>query len=112
MTSSVLHLSTSDSEVTSFPDTWETEFEQHKQLSASSTFLQEYLQNLVTRQPNSTYVMKFPWKPSYPPLPTNKSTCERRVRSLAYKLSKTPEILEARFILSGAGHPTVGRSSC
>ena len=57
-------------------------------------FLQEYLYNSVIHQPNGAYTVKFPWKTTHPPLPTNKSTCERRVRSLIRKLSKTPEILK------------------
>ena len=60
----------------------------------SSNFLLEYLHNSVTRQPNGTYIVKFPWKPNHPPLPANKSTCERRVRSLVLKLSRTPETLK------------------
>jgi len=56
--------------------------------------LQDYLHNSVTRQPNGTYTVKFPWKPNHPPLPINKSTCERRLRSLAHKLSKTPDVVK------------------
>ena len=98
MTSSVLYLSTSDSEDKLFPDELfpdvrKTEFEQHKKPSTSLTFLLEYLRDSVTREPNGSYTVKFPWKVSHPPLPRNKSTCERRVRSLAHKLSKTPEVL-------------------
>ena len=91
-TPSVLHLSTSDPEDKSLEENiWPTDFEHS---STSSNFLQEYLRNSVTRQPNGTYIVKFPWKPSHPPLPTNKSTCERRVRSLVLKLSKTPKTLK------------------
>ena len=96
LTSNVLHLSTSDPETQSPPEnTWEVEFRQNEQPSlASSNFLQEYLHTSVTHQPNGTYIVKFPWKPNHPPLPTNMSICERRVRSLAHKLSKTPETLK------------------
>ena len=96
LTSSVLHLSTSEPETQSpSENTWEVEFGQTEQPSlASSNFLQEYLHNSVTHQPNGTYIVKFPWKPNHPPLPTNKSICERRVRSLVHKLSKTPETLK------------------
>ena len=79
MTSSVLYLSTSDSEDKLFPDVRKTEFEQHKKPSTSLTFLLEYLRDSVTHEPNGSYTMKFPWKVSHPPLPTNKPTCERRV---------------------------------
>ena len=97
MTSSVLHLSTSESKTISSESMWnenaEFEYNEHSP-SSSSKFLQEYLHNSVTQQPNGTYVVKFPWKPNHPPLPTNKLTCERRARSLTRKLSKTPEILK------------------
>ena len=38
--------------------------------------------------------MSFPWKSSHPVLPTNKSTCERRVRSLTRKLNNTTGMLK------------------
>ena len=98
MISRVLHLSTSESETMSSPESmWNesAEFEPNKQSSSSSSkFLQEYLHNSVTHLPNGTYIVKFPWKPNHPPLPTNKSTCEKRARSLIRKLSKTPELLK------------------
>ena len=94
MTSSVLHLSTSGSNTVSSESMWnenaEFECNEHSP-SSSSKFLQEYLHNSVTQQPNGTYVVKFPWKPNHPPLPTNKL---RRARSLTRKLSRTPEILK------------------
>ena len=60
----------------------------------SSDFLQEYLHNSVSRQSDGTYIVSFPWKSSHPVLPTNKSTCERRVRSLTRKLSNTTGMLK------------------
>ena len=92
----VLYLSSYESKVEWSPENmWKAEFGQNQQSSSSSSqFLQEYLRNSVTRQPNGTYIVKFSWKPNHPPLPTNKVTCERRVRSLAHKLSKTPEMLK------------------
>ena len=55
-------------------DVWQTDIVQSKQ---SSTFLQEYLQDSVTRQSDGTYLVKFPWKHNHPVLPTNKFTCEK-----------------------------------
>ena len=60
----------------------------------SSDSLQEYLHNSVSRQSDGTYIVSFPWKSSHPVLPTNKSTCERRVRSLTCKLSNTTGMLK------------------
>ena len=94
-TSSVFYFSSASlydsSDATPTEDVWETDFVQNKQ---SSTFLQEYLRDSVMRQRDGTYLVKFPWKPDHPVLPTNKSTCERRVRSLARKLNSTPGMLQ------------------
>ena len=78
-------------DVTPSRGVWETDLGQNKQ---SSTFLQEYLRDSVTRQTDGTYLVKFPWKPAHPVLPMNKSTCERRVRALARKLNNTPDMLQ------------------
>ena len=72
-------------------DVWQTDIVQSKQ---SSTFLQEYLQDSVTRQSDGTYLVKFPWKHNHPVLPTNKFTCEKRVWSLVRKLNNTPGVLQ------------------
>ena len=37
--------------------------------------------------------MNFPWKENHPPLPSNRSICEGRARSLARKLKHTPVLL-------------------
>ena len=72
MTSSVFHLSSvslyNSPNVMLGGDVWETDLVQNKQ---SSTFLQEYLRDSVTRQSDGTYLVKFPWKPNHPVLPTN-----------------------------------------
>ena len=95
ITPSVFHFSSTSlydsSDVTPSEDVWETDLVQNKQ---SFTFLQEYLRDSVMRQRDGTYLVKFPWKPNHPVLPTNKSTCERRVRSLARKLNSTPDMLQ------------------
>jgi len=70
---------------------WDTDLVPSKQ---SATFLQEYLCDSVTRQSDNTYLVKFPWKPNHPVLPTNISTCERRVQSLACKLNNLPDMLK------------------
>ena len=71
MTSSVFHLcsvSLYDSpNVMPSGDVWETDLVQNKQ---TSTFLQEYLCDSVTRQSDGTYLLKFPWKPTQSPRAT------------------------------------------
>ena len=46
-------------------------------------------QSSVSRQPDGSYVVKFPWKPNHPYLPSNRGIFEKRTRSLARKLSQT-----------------------
>lgn len=53
-------------------------------------FLQQYLENNVTVQPNGTYSLKFPWKTNHPFLPSNYTICAKRTRSMANRLAKTP----------------------
>ena len=95
MTFSVFHLSSvslyDSPNVMPSGDVWETDLVQNKQ---SSTFLQEYLRDSVTCQSDGTYLVKFPWKPNHPVLPTNKFTCERRVWSLTHKLNSTPDMFK------------------
>ena len=95
LTSGMFHLSSvslyDSTDFTNSGNVWETDSEQ---ISHLSTFLQEYLRDSVTRQSDGTYLVNFPWKSNHPVLPTNKSTCERRVQSLTRKLSKTPELLK------------------
>ena len=44
-------------------------------------------------QPDGTYCLKFPWKPSHPALPSNYTVCAKRTRSMIYQLAKTPHLL-------------------
>ena len=93
-TSSVFHLSSVplyDSSAMASENVWETDLSPTKQ---SAAFLEEYLRNSVVHQSDGTYLVRFPWKPSHPVLPTNKATCERRLQSLTRKLSKTPDMLK------------------
>ena len=82
MSSGVFHLTSvsllNSPDVTHNGDIWQTDLVQSKQ---SSTFLQEYLRDSVTRQNDGTYLVKFPWKQNHSVLSTNKCTCERRVWS-------------------------------
>ena len=57
------------------------------------SFLKAYMQSSITRQPNGTLSLKFPWKEDHPSLRYNFSVCAKRTRSLAQRLAKTPELL-------------------
>ena len=57
-------------------------------------FLKTYIDSCVTSQPDGSYSLKFPWRSSHPPLPSNYTTCERRTRALARRLSNDPNLLQ------------------
>ena len=61
---------------------------------SNKTFLQSYIDSSITHQPDGSYTARFPWKVGHPPLPTNHRTCEKRTRSLAYRLAQTPDLLQ------------------
>ena len=61
---------------------------------SDNQFLASYLKSSVTCQPDGSYIVKFPWKDNHPPLPSNQHICEKRARSLAHKLSHTPNLLK------------------
>jgi len=54
-------------------------------------FLQSYINSNITCQQDGSYSLKFPWKDSHPPLPTNYNVCNKRTRSLARRLAQTPQ---------------------
>jgi hypothetical protein len=54
----------------------------------------EYQNTSITREEDAGYVAAFPWKTEHPPLPSNFNVCERRTRSLARRLAKSPPLLE------------------
>ena len=56
-------------------------------------FLQNYLTNKISIQPDGSYSLQFPWKNNHPPVPSNYTICARRTRSMAYRLAKTPDLL-------------------
>ena len=57
-------------------------------------FLGQYMHTHITTKPDGTYSLRFPWKDSHPPLPSNYTVCSRRTRSLAVRLAKTPGLLK------------------
>ena len=57
---------------------------------SSELRIAEYIDYSVHRQPDGLCVVKFPWKPNHPYLPSNRGICKSRTRSVANKLSQTP----------------------
>ena len=53
------------------------------------------MQSSIICQSDGSYNLRFPWKEDHPPLPSNFSVCEKRLRSLARRLAHTPDILQA-----------------
>ena len=53
----------------------------------------EYRSTSITRE-DGGYVAAFPWKKEHPPLPSNFKVCERRTRSLARRLAKSPHLMK------------------
>lgn len=56
-------------------------------------FLTKYQRTCITREPDGSYTVQFPWKPNHTTLPTNFTVCERRARALARKLAMLPDLL-------------------
>ena len=56
-------------------------------------FTNDYLASIV-QEDSGSYVVKFPWKDSHAPLPSNFKTCERRTRALARRLNNMPDLLQ------------------
>ncbi len=54
----------------------------------------EYRSTSLTRTEDGGYIAAFPWKTEHPPLPTNFQVSERRARSLARRLAKSPHLLK------------------
>ena len=61
--------------------------------TSDADFLHKYMATKITVQPDGAYSLKFPWKDSHPPLPSNYTVCYRRTRSMVYRLAKTPKLL-------------------
>ena len=56
--------------------------------------LQKYMDTKITVQPDGGYHLKFPWKDSHHPFPSNYTVCYRRTsRSMVDRLAKTPNLL-------------------
>ena len=75
-------------------ETTGTDPQPDKSMNADQQFLETYSQMHITRQEDGSYCARFPWKDNHPPLPSNYNTCWQRTRSLACRLSQTPDLLK------------------
>ena len=69
---------------------WDVDFTSKLASDSSDLQIASYIDSSVRRQSDGSYVVKFPWKPNHPYLPSNRGICEKQTRSLARKLSQTP----------------------
>ena len=60
----------------------------------NNVLLQQYMKSHITIRSDSAYSLCFPWREDHPLLPYNYFICSKRTRSLAHRLSKTPELLK------------------
>ena len=63
-------------------------------MESNDDFLKTYMESSITRRPDGALCLKFPWKEDHPSLPSNFSICAKRTRSLAQRLTKSPELLQ------------------
>jgi len=61
---------------------------------SSQQFLTSYTTSHISRLSDGTYCAGFPWKKEHPPLPDNFEVCQKRTRSLAHRLAKSPGLLQ------------------
>jgi len=57
-------------------------------------FLQHYLKNNITAQPNGTYSLQFPWKTNHPYLQSNYTVSAKHTKFMANHLANTPQLLQ------------------
>ena len=92
---SSLHVSTQDSEPCDIQQFWDIETTVTTvENNSDKHFLEEYSQHSITCLPDGSYCAKFPWKENHPQLPTNSAICRKRARSLAFRMSQTPDLLQ------------------
>ena len=57
-------------------------------------FMETYQKHYISCDKDGHYVVRFPWRPNPPVLPSNHTICERQTRSLARKLGCQPTLLK------------------
>jgi len=93
---SIFHVSTSVADGNNVPTFWMMESADVTQPGTEvldNDFLKTYQQSCIRQEEDGAYCVKFPWKQEHPPLPSNYAVCKNKTRSLARKLSHTPELL-------------------
>ena len=91
---SVLHVATQYTPDNALERFWNIEtlgITQQEDNPTKSVF-DQYIDKSISREPNGSYTACFPWKKDHPPLPSNYSTCTRRLRLLLHKLKATPAL--------------------
>ena len=84
-----------ENDINTFWDVDSTDTLSNTELSSNGQFLTSYLKFSVECQLDGSYIhSKVPWKDNHPTLPSNRHVCEKRARSLAHKLSHTPDLLQ------------------
>ncbi|XP_065911201.1 uncharacterized protein [Dysidea avara] len=61
---------------------------------SDAQFLTSYSASHISRLNDGTYCAGFPWREEHLPLPDNLEVCQRRTRSLAHRLAKSPGLLQ------------------
>jgi len=61
---------------------------------SDAQFLKSYSASHILRLSDETYCAGFPWREKYASLPDNLEVCEKRTRSLARRLAKSPDLLQ------------------
>jgi len=59
----------------------------------TKSIFDQYINKSISCEPNGSCTACFPWKEDHSPLPSNYSTCSRRLRSLLHKLKTAPPCL-------------------
>ena len=95
----MLHVETAADAGTHINKFWDVEFTgtlpaAKSTIMSDQQLLTAYINSSVSQGPDGSYIVNFPWKADHPPLPSNRNICERRMRSLARKLARTPELLK------------------
>ena len=62
--------------------------------NSDAQLLSSYSTSHISRLSDGTYCAGFPWRDEHPPLPDNLEVCQRRSRSLAHRLAKSPGLLQ------------------
>ena len=73
VTASVLHVATQYTSDSSLEKFWniETVGITGQEDNAGNPILEQYINNSISREPNGSYVARFPCKKDHPPLPSN-----------------------------------------